>query len=92
MCDRAIEHWNINTEQVDTTIDSYSNGIWAIAVSPESKQIASTNDEQTIQLWNVAQNKIERVLTGQNKSIWSVAYSYDNRFLVSASDDGTVRI
>ena len=90
--DRQIKYWNVDTEQVDTTINSHSNGIWAIAVSPDNKQIASTNDEQTIQLWNVAQNKIERVLTGHNKSIWSVAYSHDNRFLASASDDGTVRI
>ena len=90
--DLQIKHWNVNTEQVDTTINSYSNGIWAIAVSPDNKQIASSNDEQTIQLWGVAQNKIERVLTGHNKSVWSVAYSQDNRFLASASDDGTVRI
>ena len=90
--DRSIEYWNINTEQVYTTTNSYSNGIWAIAVSPDSKQIASANDEQSIQLWNVAQNKIERILTGHTKSIWSVAYSHDNRFLASASDDGTVRI
>ena len=90
--DRQIRYWNVNTERVENTIDSYSNGIWAIAVSPDSKQIASTNDEQTIQLWNVASNKIERVLRGHAKSIWSVAYSYDSRFLASASDDCTVRI
>lgn len=90
--DNQIKYWNINTERVQTTIDSYSNGIWAIAVSPNAKHIVSTNDEQTIQLWNVAQNKIETVLTGHSKSIWSVAYSQNDQFLASASDDCTVRI
>lgn len=90
--DRLIKYWNIEREEVQTTINSYSNGIWAIAVSPDGKHLVSTNDEQTIQLWNVDRNKIERVLTGHSKSIWSVAYSSDNRFLASASDDCTVRI
>ena len=90
--DRQIQHWNIDTEQVQTTVNSYSNGIWAIAVSPDGRQIASTNDEQTIQLWNVDRSKIERVVTGHSKSIWSVAYSQDNRFLASASDDRTIKI
>ena len=90
--DRQIRYWNLNTEQVETTIDSYSNGILSIAVSPDSEQIASTNDDRTIQLWNIASNKIERVSIGHAKNIWSVAYSHDNRFLASASDDCTVKI
>lgn len=90
--DRKIQYWDIDTEQVQTTVNSYSNGIWAIALSPDGQQIASTNDEQTIQLWNGDRSKIERVLTGHSKSIWSVAYSQDNRFLASASDDRTIKI
>ena len=90
--DRKIQYWNIERGEVQTIVNSYSDGIWAIAVSPDGKHIASTGDEQTIQLWNVARNKIERVLTGHSKNIWSVAYSQDNRFLASASDDCTVRI
>ncbi len=90
--DRTIKYWNNHTGEIDTTISSYSNGIWAIAVSSDGKQIASTNDEQTIQLWDVTGNQIERILTGHSKSIWSVAYSPDNLMLASASDDCTVRI
>ena len=90
--DRKILSWNLNTGELETTIDSFSNGVWAIAVSSDNQQIASANDEPSIQLWNPIDNKIERVLRGHSKSIWSVAYSHDNRFLATASDDCTIRI
>ena len=36
--DRHIKYWDVSTQQVQTTILSYSNGLWAIAISPDRKQ------------------------------------------------------
>jgi WD40 repeat protein len=64
----------------------------SVAISPDSKIIASGGMDSAVSLWDRGGGKKLQRLTGQSGSILSVAFSPDGRRLASASGDGSVRI
>jgi len=65
----------------------YSDGVWAVAFSPDGHILASSSDEQIVRLW-----VISRTLQRHTGWIWSVAFSPDGQTLASASDDQTIKL
>jgi hypothetical protein len=63
-----------------------------VAISPDSKVIASGGSDFTVSLWDRERGKDLRRLTGHSGSILSVAFSPDGQRLASASADGSARI
>jgi len=63
-----------------------------VAISPDSKVIASGDLSPAVTLWDREGGKEIRRLTGQTSRIWSVAFSPDGQHLASASADGSARI
>ena len=64
----------------------------AVAISPDSKVIASGGLDSTVSLWDRDGGKELQRLTGHTGGVSSVAFSPDGQRLASASADGSLRI
>ncbi|MBD2182353.1 WD40 repeat domain-containing protein [Planktothrix sp. FACHB-1375] len=65
--------------------------LFAIAVTPDRKMIASGGDNKMIKLWDFQGNLLTSFFA-HNERIWKLGFSSDGKFIASASEDGTVKI
>jgi eukaryotic-like serine/threonine-protein kinase len=70
----------------------HSNGVFAVAWSPDSRRIASASLDHTARVWDASTG--ENVLTyrGHSSSVDAVAWSPDSGRIASASGDRTVQV
>jgi len=106
--DGAIKIWNWHKQELLKTFnrpapsqlipslvswfDSSVGGIWAVAISPDGKIIASGGSDQPINLWDADTGKLLRTLTEHSGSIYTVAFSPDGKTFASGGDDHKIRI
>jgi WD40 repeat protein len=64
-------------------------GIWAVAVSPDDKILATGGDDGVARLWDVATGRPLKALRGHSWYIYSLAFSPDGKTLATASGDAT---
>ena len=87
------------TGQCTTTIQGYSNSIYAIAFSAKHQLMASGHEDQTIKLWKLNQDSLTdtsphypfQTLRGHTGRVLSVAFSADEQLLASASPELTAK-
>src|SRR5262249_3795623 len=65
--------------------------ITAIAVSPDSRRIASGSRDRTVKLWDAATGRLLPTLTGHRQPVPSVTCSAEGGTVYSGSRDGTVK-
>lgn len=63
-----------------------------IAMSPDGKTVASSNDDFSIQLTDVAAGKLGNKLTAHTDRVVALAFSPDGKQLASGGYDGVVRL
>ncbi|HEY4490691.1 MAG TPA: WD40 repeat domain-containing protein, partial [Acidobacteriota bacterium] len=70
----------------------HAGPIRAVAISPDSRWLASGSQDSTIKIWDLANGNLLRTLYGHNDKINSLAISPDGHWIVSAAEDNTARI
>ncbi|NEO63017.1 MAG: hypothetical protein F6J98_22280 [Moorea sp. SIO4G2] len=90
--DKTVKLWDINSGEELAILESHSAPVLTIAISADSKTIASAGSDKTIKLWDVDSRQLLRTLSGNDGWVWSVAISPDGNTLVSGGEDGTIRI
>jgi WD40 repeat protein len=65
--------------------------VWAVALSPNGKHVATGDSRGRVQLWNVRTGG-RADLNAHSDAIKRVAFSSDGKSLISASDDETARV
>jgi WD40 repeat protein len=70
----------------------FQEGSTSIAISPDSKILASCNRGKTIQLWSIPDQKQIGLLEGHTEGVFNIAFSPDSKILASGSYDKTVRL
>jgi len=90
--DNSAKVWDATTGQTVLTLNRGADEAYAVAWSPDSKDIAVGGDDHSIQVWNVQSQQPVMVHQGQNDVIFSVAWSPDGKEIASASADSSVQV
>lgn len=71
----------------------HSAAVHCVALSPDSRLLASGSDDQTVRLWNLEQpGSLVRTLKNHTGSVHTVAFSHDGNLLATGSKDTTVQL
>ncbi len=65
-------------------------GVYALALSPDGKTVASTHDDSTVRLWDIASSTEIVTFKEHKERVNTIAFSIDSKILVSGSNDNTI--
>ena len=77
---------------VRRTPAGHAAAVWACAVSPDGRFLASGSSDQTVKIWDAATGDERATLHGHTAAVNSCAFSPDGASIVSGGADRTVRI
>ena len=90
--DGTIKVWDLNTGQLNGTIDAQAGAVRSVAISADGTTLVSGHGDGTIKAWDLATGKLRYTLAGHTSSVWSVALSRDGKTLVSGSEDSSINV
>jgi len=87
-----VDRWSTTARQpfVAATLTGHTGAVEAVAVSPDSRILASASVDQTVVLWNISNPErpvLLARLTGFGGTVTAVTFSPDGRTLVTGSYD-----
>jgi WD40 repeat protein len=88
--DKKIFIWSAAEKKPTHTLEAGSI-VRALALAPDGKSAASSNDDNSIQMIDVAGGKLGNKLTGHTDWVLALTYNADGKQLASAGLDGTIR-
>ncbi len=74
------------------TLRGHTDGVYAVAISPDAKCIATGGRDRTIKLWDIETEKLIRTLEGHDGMVLRLAFSPDGTTLASGGEDQTIKI
>ena len=70
----------------------HSAPIYAMAVSPDGRMVASGGGDHSVRLWSVASGEQEQVLTGHQDNVNDMAFGPEGKLLASGGNDRSVQL
>src|SRR5438046_2240027 len=77
---------------IAATLKGHTEAVYAVAFSPDGKQLATGSFDKTVRLWDTASGKEVKTFggaAGHQNLVLSVAFSPDGKTLASGSQDNT---
>ena len=89
--------WDLTPDKIETgkpvaEITGHRDTLYAVAISPDGKRIATGSYDKQVIIWDAETTKPIHTLTQHNGAIYDLAFSPDGSLLASASGDETVKI
>ena len=83
MSDHKIDLWDLNTNQIRTTLEGHTKRVLSVSFSSDGKMLASTSFSNKIRLWNIENGKV-RVITTPHRIVDRVMFSPDRNIILSS--------
>ncbi len=90
--DIGVWVYDVATSRELALLTGHTQGVNAVAFSPNSTKLASGSYDRTVKVWDVSTGKTITTLEGHTSWINSVAFSPDGTKLASGSYDRTVKV
>jgi len=91
--DRAnLSLWDVPTRKLLRHLTNHVEQVVSVALSRDSKLMASASGDHTVRLWDTKSWQQVRVLRGHEDEVYSIRFSPDGKRLVSGGKDDTVRV
>jgi WD40 repeat protein len=87
-----VKIWNVDTRENTRSFDGHTDCIYAVAVSPDGKSIATSSYDKLIKLWDADSGAEVRTLKDHIDAIYALEFTPDGKRLVSGAADRTVKI
>jgi len=87
-----VRQWTVPDGRLMRTFEGHRDAVYALALSPDGKVLATGSYDQKIKLWNVEDGKEIRTLSGHNGCVYGLSFRPDGKLLASASVDRTVKL
>lgn len=85
-------HFSVADGKLVRQFAGHTDALYAMAVSPDGKQLATGGYDQKIKLWDIASGKEAKLLKGHNGCINGLSFRPDGKVLASASADRTIKL
>jgi WD40 repeat protein/mono/diheme cytochrome c family protein len=87
-----VQSWKTSDGTPLRSFTGHTDAVYALAVSPDGKLIATGAYDQKIRLWDTATGKEVALLKGHNGAVNGLSFRPDGKVLASASADRTVKL
>ncbi len=84
--------WKVSDGSLVRKYEGHTDAIYALALSPDGKTLATGSYDQKIKLWSVETGAESLLLKGHNGGVFGLSYRPDGKVLASASADRTVKL
>jgi WD40 repeat protein len=74
------------------TLKGHTEGIKAVAVTPDGRHIVSGSYDCTLRVWDLTTGETKMTLKGHESWVNAVAVTPNSRYVVSGSNDKTLRV
>jgi len=74
------------------TFTGHRDSLYAAAISPDAKTVATASYDQTVKLWDAATGKELQTLVGHNGAVFDVAFHPQGTIVATAGADRTVKL
>ena len=81
-----------NLETPPREFKGHTDYIYGLAISPDSKYIATSGEEKDVRLWDISTGKSIQIFSGHTALVPGVAFSPNGEYLATGSVDKTVRL
>jgi WD40 repeat protein len=80
--DGTLRLWDLESGQTIRSLESHTNWVSAVSVTPDGRRAVSASQDQTLRLWDLDNGKEIATFTGENGMV-SCAFAPDGRAIVA---------
>jgi WD40 repeat protein/serine/threonine protein kinase len=84
--------WDASNYRLLHDLQDHDSSIKRIAVSEDSRQIATVSNDKSVRLWSLPDGRHQRALMGHKTYPTTIAFSPDGSRLATGADDGLIHI